>query len=224
MSDLISDGTSFKCMLCSAEMEISVSSSSVKGDSKNLATEANFTFPPKPGAQCLLNPSVPIPCTPILPPYVSVIDPGQSGVKIDGAKALASGCKLQCCMSGLVSMTSSGQSVVQCNPVSGGDAKGMVLAAAVAGAAAQQDAEKPEEKKEEKKLSAANRNKENKRRDGAPKNNQAQNKQFKGAVKDIEKKIDKKLTHDNLEVLHDEITGKNLSYHEIVEVGVDLFQ
>ncbi len=110
MADIISDGTSFKCPLCTAELKISVLSSSAQGEEKKLATTGNFLFPPPPGAQCLLIPNAPAPCA---PPSVSVIDPGQSAVQIDGAKALGAGCVLQCAKSGVLSMGSSGQSSAQ---------------------------------------------------------------------------------------------------------------
>jgi hypothetical protein len=110
MGDVVSDGTSFKCPLCTAELKISVPSSSGQGESKKLATTGNFLFPPPPGAQCLLIPNAPAPCA---PPSVSVLDPGQSSITIDGAKALGAGCVLQCAKSGVLSVSSSGQSAAK---------------------------------------------------------------------------------------------------------------
>lgn len=209
MGDIVSDGTKFSCPYCSSQLKISVLSSSSTGDSKKLASTGNFLFPPPPGAQCLLIPNAPVPCA---PPSVSVLSPGQSAVEIDGKKALGAGCKLQCAKSGLLSVASSGQSVAQHD----GASSGQVIATITAAISSTPQSE-------EKKKSSKEKNLENKKRDGAPKNNQAQNKQFKGAVKDIERKLKKKLSNDDLEVLHDEITGKNLSYHEIVDVGLELF-
>ena len=97
MGDVVSDGTSFSCPLCTAKLKITVISSSAQGDGKKLANTSNFIFPPPPGAQCLLIPNAPVPCA---PPSVSVLDPGQSPVTIDGSKALGAGCKLQCAKSG----------------------------------------------------------------------------------------------------------------------------
>ncbi|MBS0647906.1 MAG: DUF4280 domain-containing protein [Verrucomicrobia bacterium] len=110
MGDFVSDGTEFSCPLCTSKLKIAVPSSSAEGDSKAIANTGNFMFPPPPGAQCLLVPSAPAPCA---PPNVSVMDPGQSSLEVDGKKALGSGCMLQCAKSGLLSVASSGQSSAQ---------------------------------------------------------------------------------------------------------------
>jgi uncharacterized Zn-binding protein involved in type VI secretion len=107
MGDIVSDGTSFSCPLCTGQLKIAVPSSSAEGDSKALANTGNYLFPPPPGAQCLLIPNAPAPCA---PPDVSVVTEGQSPFEIDGKTALGAGCKLQCAKSGLLSVASSGQS------------------------------------------------------------------------------------------------------------------
>ena len=59
--------------------------------------------------------------------------------------------------------------------------------------------------------------------DGTPKGNQAQNKQFRGAMAEIARKIGRKLTKDEQRQLHDAISGQDYGYHEIVEEGVAMF-
>ena len=54
-----------------------------------------------------------------------------------------------------------------------------------------------------------------KNKGNAPRNNQAQNKQFKEATKG--------LTPKQQRVVHDKITGKGLGFHEIAKVVEDLF-
>lgn len=66
--------------------------------------------------------------------------------------------------------------------------------------------------------------KEGKQRDGTPGWNGPQNNQFGDAVKAIERKTGKKLTDDQKEKLHDEISGMDYGYHEIVEEGYWLFK
>lgn len=107
MSEFVSDGTGFSCPLCTSKLKIAVTSSSAEGDSKAIANSGNYLFPPPPGAQCLLVPSAPAPCA---PPNVSTMSPGQSALEVDGKPALGSGCMLQCAKSGLLSVSSSGQS------------------------------------------------------------------------------------------------------------------
>ena len=109
MGDVVSDGTSFSCPLCTGKLKIKVPSSSAEGDAKKLANTGNYLFPP-PGAQCLLIPNAPAPCA---PPSVSTVDPGQSPIQIDGKKALGADCKLQCAKSGLLTVASPGQSSAQ---------------------------------------------------------------------------------------------------------------
>lgn len=59
--------------------------------------------------------------------------------------------------------------------------------------------------------------------DGTPRNNQAQNKQFADAVKKIEREIGRRLSKDEIRRLHDEITGQDFGFDEIVEEGLGLF-
>lgn len=66
--------------------------------------------------------------------------------------------------------------------------------------------------------------KEGKQRDGTPGWNGSQNDQFNGAVKEIEKKIGKKLDKDKRKQLHQHISQQDYGYHEIVEEGYWLFK
>ena len=59
--------------------------------------------------------------------------------------------------------------------------------------------------------------------DGTPGNNQAQNKQFRDAVRQYERETGNKLDQDQVRQIHDEITGQNMSYHEIIQAIYDLF-
>lgn len=59
---------------------------------------------------------------------------------------------------------------------------------------------------------------------GTPGNNQEQNRQFNGAVREIERAIGRKLNKDERQDLHNAITGMNYGYHEIVEEGLGLFE
>jgi hypothetical protein len=61
------------------------------------------------------------------------------------------------------------------------------------------------------------------RRGKTPGNNQAQNAQYKGAVKEIGKIIGRKLDNDELKELHENITGEGLGFWEIVRTGVQDF-
>jgi RHS repeat-associated protein len=70
----------------------------------------------------------------------------------------------------------------------------------------------------------AHKEKEGKQKDGIPKSNGAQNSQFKGAVKEIERKLGKKLTDRQKEKLHDYVTKQGYGFHDIVEEGYWLFQ
>lgn len=58
---------------------------------------------------------------------------------------------------------------------------------------------------------------------GTPKKNDVQNNQFDDAVKEIERKTGKKLSEKDRRKLHDQISGQNFGYHDIVEEGVWLF-
>lgn len=59
------------------------------------------------------------------------------------------------------------------------------------------------------------RQKIGKNKGNAPRNNKAQNKQFRDATKG--------LTPDQQRIVHDKITGKGLGYHDIKNVIKDLF-
>lgn len=109
MGDVVSDGTSFGCAIGTAKLKITVLSSSSEGESKKLANEGNYMFPPPPGGLCQIPGVVPPP--PCVPPDVATLMPGQSPVTIDGKKALGAGCMLQCKMfpAGILTVSSSGQ-------------------------------------------------------------------------------------------------------------------
>lgn len=72
-------------------------------------------------------------------------------------------------------------------------------------------------------LMEASKSKEGKQKDGTPKNNQAQNDQIEGAIKDIEKKIGRRLEKKEKERLHRHVSGQGYGYHEIVEDGIEMF-
>jgi hypothetical protein len=58
---------------------------------------------------------------------------------------------------------------------------------------------------------------------GTPGNNQAQNKQFRDAIRAGEREIGRSLSKDEIRQVHDAISGENLGYHEIVEVVKSMF-
>jgi hypothetical protein len=58
---------------------------------------------------------------------------------------------------------------------------------------------------------------------GTPGNNQAQNKQFRDAIRAAEKDIGRSLSKDEIRQVHDAISGENLGYHEIIEVVKSMF-
>lgn len=58
---------------------------------------------------------------------------------------------------------------------------------------------------------------------GTPKSNKAQNKQFADAVREIEKRIGRKLSKDEIRRLHDAISGQDYGYHDIVAEGEGMF-
>ncbi|MFO0174162.1 MAG: DUF4157 domain-containing protein, partial [Aphanizomenon sp.] len=58
---------------------------------------------------------------------------------------------------------------------------------------------------------------------GTPGNNQAQNKQFADAIREIERRIGRKLSNGEIRRLHDAISGQDYGYHDIVEEGVEMF-
>jgi HD-GYP domain-containing protein (c-di-GMP phosphodiesterase class II) len=49
-----------------------------------------------------------------------------------------------------------------------------------------------------------------------------QDKQFKDAVKELEKKLGKKLDPSEVRELHDHISGQGYGYHELIEEGYRL--
>jgi hypothetical protein len=53
--------------------------------------------------------------------------------------------------------------------------------------------------------------------DGAPRNNQAQNRQFRAVVKILQ------LTPGQAQQLHREISGQGLGFHEILQIGREMF-
>jgi hypothetical protein len=59
--------------------------------------------------------------------------------------------------------------------------------------------------------------------DGTPRNNQAQNKQFRGAVQVIQKILGRQLSKDEIRDLHDVISGMNYGFKEIIEEGLGMF-
>uniref|UniRef100_UPI001B8BE3D1 hypothetical protein n=1 Tax=Allorhizocola rhizosphaerae TaxID=1872709 RepID=UPI001B8BE3D1 len=58
---------------------------------------------------------------------------------------------------------------------------------------------------------------------GTPGNNQAQNKQFNDAVRNAERQLGRKLDKGEIRRVHDEITGQNMGYHEIIETILSMF-
>lgn len=68
------------------------------------------------------------------------------------------------------------------------------------------------------------KDKQGKQKDGCPKNNRDQNAQVKGALKEIERKIGRKLNKDDKEQLHRHISGWNYGYHEIIEEGAEILK
>jgi len=59
---------------------------------------------------------------------------------------------------------------------------------------------------------------------GTPRNNVAQNKEFKDAVKATERKLNRKLSKDEIRMLHDEVTGQNYGFHQIVDEACAMFR
>jgi hypothetical protein len=53
--------------------------------------------------------------------------------------------------------------------------------------------------------------------------NQSENKQFSDAVREIERQIHRRLSRSEQRRLHDEITGQQFDFHEIVAIGLSLF-
>jgi hypothetical protein len=59
--------------------------------------------------------------------------------------------------------------------------------------------------------------------DGTPGNNQAQNRQFRDAVQQAERDLGRKLSKDEIRQIHDEISGENMGFHEIVQLIISWF-
>jgi len=53
--------------------------------------------------------------------------------------------------------------------------------------------------------------------------NRDQNREFRAAVREIERLLSRKLTDTEWDRLHREITGKGFSFGTIVEVGLGMF-
>jgi hypothetical protein len=53
--------------------------------------------------------------------------------------------------------------------------------------------------------------------------NKDQNRQFRAAVREIERQLSRQLTDDERDRLHREITGMHFSFDTIVKLGVALF-
>ena len=87
-----------------------------------------------------------------------------------------------------------------------------------------EEIEKEKEKERERAIMEARKEKEGKQKDGCPKNNQAQNSQFEGACKEIERKLGKKLTNKEVRQLHEAISKQGYGYHDIVEEGYWMFK
>lgn len=60
-------------------------------------------------------------------------------------------------------------------------------------------------------------------KDGTPRTNTAQNKQFADAVRQAEKNIGRKFGLDEIRQLHEDISGEDLSFWEIVQRAVEMF-
>lgn len=58
---------------------------------------------------------------------------------------------------------------------------------------------------------------------GTPGSNQAQNKQFNDAVQSAERQLGRRLSKAERRRVHDEISGENLGYSEIVETILQMF-
>ncbi|MFD4030823.1 polymorphic toxin-type HINT domain-containing protein [Streptomyces sp. NPDC058637] len=58
----------------------------------------------------------------------------------------------------------------------------------------------------------------------APRGNQAENREFKDAVKEIERGLGRDVTPAERRILHERITGQGYGYHRIIEEGKGLFR
>ncbi|MBL7816714.1 MAG: hypothetical protein JNL70_16960 [Saprospiraceae bacterium] len=81
--------------------------------------------------------------------------------------------------------------------------------------------QKAEAKKEEEKPNIQKAEAKDK---GTPRDNEAQNKQFNDAIQEIQRKIGRKLSDNERQRLHHEISGQNFSYKEIIEHGIAMFR
>jgi hypothetical protein len=59
--------------------------------------------------------------------------------------------------------------------------------------------------------------------EGTPGSNQAQNKQFRDAIRQAERDLGRNLSKHEIRQVHDEITGQNMGFHEIVETIIGMF-
>nr|WP_238362171.1 polymorphic toxin-type HINT domain-containing protein [Actinopolymorpha pittospori] len=57
----------------------------------------------------------------------------------------------------------------------------------------------------------------------APRGNQAENKEFKGAMREVERSLGRQITPAERRSLHDRITGQGYDFHRIVEEGKGMF-
>jgi hypothetical protein len=227
MGNVGSDGESFMCPFCTDKVKMGVSSSPAQGDCKKLANLSNYSHS-APGAQCLVVPSAPKPCQPSAQP----IDPGQSPLFVDGKSALGAGCKFMCSNGGLLTVSSSAQSSAIHDGAGGAAAapSPTILTPPIEStdSANDEDEDQPPKKAKFKKgnrdgKSAKQRSRENRKRDGTPGNNKAQNAGFNGAVNKIEKQIGRKLSKKDVRRLHDHISKQNYDYHGIVDEGTAMF-
>ena len=58
---------------------------------------------------------------------------------------------------------------------------------------------------------------------GTPGNNQAQNRQFRDAIQEAERRLGRKLDKGQIRRVHDEISGENLGFDEIVDTVLGMF-
>jgi hypothetical protein len=54
---------------------------------------------------------------------------------------------------------------------------------------------------------------------GAPQSREVQDKQFRDAMKEVEKKLERPLRPEDIRKLHDHVSGQGYGYHEMVEEG-----
>lgn len=118
MADLVSDSGEFSCDYCASKLKLTVLNSSSSGDSKKIANKSNCFLPP-PAGMCTF-PGIP-PGTPCVgAPPGTVVDTGQTTVKIDGQPALGDGAKFMCPLGQSVSLSKAGQTVGKHDEASAG--------------------------------------------------------------------------------------------------------